>query len=72
MSCDEALDKLSEKLNSRLLVQEEHGVPKQPGLERVKQAFVEKRAGTFQATLLYGDRREERNGQQVRKGNMIK
>ena len=24
-ACDQALDKLSEKLNSRLLVQEEHG-----------------------------------------------
>ena len=28
MSCDQALDKLSEKLNSRLLVQEEHGFQK--------------------------------------------
>ena len=48
MSVDEGLDKLSEKLNSRLLVQEEHGferghnVPpgprskKKPGLDRVK------------------------------------
>ena len=27
-SCDQALDKLSEKLNSRLLVQEEHGFQK--------------------------------------------
>ena len=51
MSCDQALDKLSEKLNSRLLVQEEHGfqkggaqcaplaagAQKKPGLDRVKQ-----------------------------------
>ena len=49
MSCDQDLDKLSEKLNSRLLEQEEHGfhkgghnVPpwpqdkKKPGLDRVK------------------------------------
>ena len=49
MSCDQALDKLSEKLNSRLLVQEEHsfqkgaqcaslaaGAQKNPGLDRVK------------------------------------
>ena len=49
MSCDRALDKLSEKLNSRLLVQEEHGfqkggtmcplaaeAQKKPGLDRVK------------------------------------
>ena len=48
MSCDQALDKLSEKLTSRLSVQEEHGfqrghnVPlghrseKKPGLDRVK------------------------------------
>ena len=49
MSCDEALDKLSEKLNSSPLVQEEHGfqkgaqcamlatgAPKIPGLDRVK------------------------------------
>ena len=28
MSCDQALDKLSEKLNSRRLVQEEHGFQK--------------------------------------------
>ena len=28
VSCDQALDKLSEKLNSRLLVQEEHGFQK--------------------------------------------
>ena len=28
MSCDQALDKLSEKLKSRLLVQEEHGFQK--------------------------------------------
>ena len=28
MSCDQALDKLSEKLNSRMLVQEEHGFQK--------------------------------------------
>ena len=48
MLCDQALDKLSEKLNSRLLVQEEHGFPKgaqcaplaagaqkKPGLDRV-------------------------------------
>ena len=28
MSCDQALDKLSEKLNSKLLVQEEHGFQK--------------------------------------------
>ena len=28
MSCDQALDKLSEKLYSRLLVQEEHGFQK--------------------------------------------
>ena len=28
MSCDQDLDKLSEKLNSRLLVQEEHGFQK--------------------------------------------
>ena len=28
MSCDQDLDKLSEKLNSRLLVQEEHGIQK--------------------------------------------
>ena len=49
MSCDQALDKLSEKLNSGLLVQEEHGFQKgaqcappgrrsskKPGLDRVK------------------------------------
>ena len=49
MSCDQALGKLSEKLNSRLLVQEEHGfqkgaqgaplaagAQKKPGLDRVK------------------------------------
>ena len=49
MSCDQALDKLSEKLYSRLLVQEEHGfqkgaqcaplaagAQKKPGLDRVK------------------------------------
>ena len=50
MSFDQALDKLSEKLNSRLLVQEEHGLQegaqcalplatvaqKMPGLDRVK------------------------------------
>ena len=49
MSCDQALDKLSEKLNRRLLVQEEHcfqkgaqsaplaaGAQKKPGLDRVK------------------------------------
>ena len=48
MSYDQALDKLSEKLNSRLLVQEEHGfqqgaqcapvaagAQKKPGLDRV-------------------------------------
>ena len=29
MSCDQALDKLSEKLNNRLLVQEEHGFQKE-------------------------------------------
>ena len=47
--CDQALDKLSEKINSRLLVQEEHGLQKEaqcapraagtqkkPGLDRVK------------------------------------
>ena len=28
MSCDQALDKFSEKLNSSLLVQEEHGFQK--------------------------------------------
>ena len=28
VSCDKALDKLSEKLNSRLLVEEEHGFQK--------------------------------------------
>ena len=28
VSCDQALDKLSEKVNSRLLVQEEHGFQK--------------------------------------------
>ena len=49
VSCDEARDKLSEKLNSRLLGQEEHdfqkrahcaslatGDQKKPGLDRVK------------------------------------
>ena len=43
MSCDPALEKLSEKLNSRVLVQEEHSfqmcplaAPKMPGLDRVK------------------------------------
>ena len=49
MSCDQALDKLSEKLNSRLLVKEElgfqkgaqcaplaAGAQKKPGLDRVK------------------------------------
>ena len=48
MSCDQALGKLSEKLNSRLLVQDKHGfqkghdVPpatgasKKPGVDRVK------------------------------------
>ena len=49
VSCDQALDKLSEKLNSRLLVQEDHGFQrwsqcapwpqehkKKPGLDRVK------------------------------------
>ena len=47
MSCDQDLDKLLEKLNSRRLVQEEHGFPKgaqcaacpqeqkKPGLDRV-------------------------------------
>ena len=44
MSCDEDLDKLSEKLNSRRLVQEEDGFQKgflrpqeqkRPGLDRV-------------------------------------
>ena len=55
MSCDQDLDKLSEKLNSRLLVQEEHGVqkgggaqcaplatgaPKKPGLDRVKRRGI--------------------------------
>ena len=51
MSCDEALDKLSEKFNSRLLVQEEHGFqegaqcapwpkePKKPGLESVNRSL---------------------------------
>ena len=50
MSCDQDLDKLSEKLNSRLLVQEEQGfqkggtmcplateAEKKPGLDRVKE-----------------------------------
>ena len=49
MSCDQVLDKLSEKLNSRLLVQEEHGFQKgaqfapwpqeqkKAGLDRVNQ-----------------------------------
>ena len=49
MSCDQTLDKLSEKLSSRLLVQEEHGfqkgakcaplatgAQKKPGLHRVE------------------------------------
>ena len=53
MSCDQDLDKLSEKLNSRLLGQEEHGFQKgaeyapwpqeqkkKPGLDRVKQHLV--------------------------------
>ena len=53
MSCDQALDKLSEKLNSRLLVQEEHGFQKgaqcapwpqeqkkKPGLDRVNKIRV--------------------------------
>ena len=47
-SCDQALDKLSEKLDSRLLVQDEHGFQKgaqcasghrsskKPGLDRIK------------------------------------
>ena len=52
MSCDQTLDKLSEKLNSRLLVQEEHcfqegaqcatlatEAPKKPGLDRVKVVY---------------------------------
>ena len=49
VSCDQALDKISENFNSRLLVQEEHGFQKgahcaplatgdqkKPGLDRVK------------------------------------
>ena len=53
MSCDQALDKRSEKLNSRLLVQEEHGfqkgaqcaplaagAQKKPGLDRVKRSIL--------------------------------
>ena len=57
MSSDQDLDKLSEKLNSRLLVQAEHGfqngghnVPpwpqeqkKKPGLDRVKQTLKKER-----------------------------
>ena len=55
MSCDQALDKLSEKLNSRLLVQEEHGFQKgaqcaplaagsqkKPGLDWVKECEIAK------------------------------
>ena len=53
MSCDQALDKLSEKLNSRLLVQKEHGfqkgstmcplaagAQKKPGLDKVNSALL--------------------------------
>ena len=54
MPCDQALDKLSEKLNSRVLVEEEHGyqrghkVPpplatgaaKKPGLDRVNRVIA--------------------------------
>ena len=53
MSCDQAFDKLSEKLNIRLLVQEDHGfqegaqcaplatgAPKKPGIDRVKLMFT--------------------------------
>ena len=49
MSCDQGLDKLSEKLNSRVLVEEEHGfqkgaqcaplatgAQKKPGLDKKK------------------------------------
>ena len=52
MSCDQALDKLLEELNNRLLVQGEHGfqkgdtmcplaagAPKEHGLDRVKSRF---------------------------------
>ena len=53
MSCDQALDKLSEKLKSRLLVQEEHGFQKgaqcapwpkdqkKPGLDRVNSDWLD-------------------------------
>ena len=53
MSCNQALDKLSEKLNSRLLVQEKHGfqkgaqcaplaagAQKKPGLDKVNSALL--------------------------------
>ena len=59
VSCDQALDKLSEKLNGRPFVQEEHGfkrghnVPpwpqeqkKKPGLDRVK-AMSQRRLTVF-------------------------
>ena len=46
MSCDPALDKLSEKLNSRLLVQEEHGFQKGEGAQCAPMAAgAEKKPG---------------------------
>ena len=54
MSCDHALDKLSEELNSRVLVQEgtrcskggtmcilDFGAPKKPGAGRVKENIMQ-------------------------------
>ena len=67
MSCDQALDKLSEKLNSRLLVQEKHGfqrggtmcplavgAQKKPGLDRVKdgQEVGEDQDGSHQERII--------------------
>ena len=51
-ACDQALDKLSRKVNSKLMVQEEHGfqgaqcaplatgTPKKPGLESVNSSGI--------------------------------
>ena len=71
MSCDQTLDKLSGKLNSRLLVQEENGFEKEctmcppgrrskkkPGLDRVKYGLLEGSTFLFQYTYTKGIRLE--------------
>ena len=66
MSCNQALDKFSEKLNSRLLVQKEHGIKKgahfPPGLWSSKKAWP---AMVGLSKTSFSDREKEKTSKQL-------